>query len=327
MVSGDNQLGEAGSPLALPISVRVNDKSGDPVSGVTVNFAVVAGGGSVPVATTTTNAQGLAATTWTMGTTAGTPSTAAASATGLSGSPISFSATVQAAPASTATLLQGDAQNGEVGQPLSTSVVAEFHDAFGNLAASQAVAWVVTGGGGSVSATSGLTDAQGRATAGWTLGYELGGGQALRAQVATASATASATAALGAGSTLAAGAGNNQTGLAGTSLAASINVRVRTATGQNVAKVPIAWAVTPGGGFVVFLQHAQVGEDAKNDVRVFDEGYYFHRAAAMGTSPFLPRRSVPIGVHFVNFPDEPRPVGAGVGRGAFLGRGDSHDGA
>ena len=248
LVSGNNQLGEAGSPLALPISVRVNDKSGDPVSGVTVNFAVGAGGGSVHVATTTTNAQGLAATTWTMGTTAGTPSTATASATGLSGSPISFSATVQAAPASTATLLQGDAQNGEVGQPLSTSVVAEFHDAFGNLAASQAVAWVVTGGGGSVSAASGLTDAQGRATASWTLGYELGGGQALRAQVATASATATATAALGAGSTLAAGAGNNQTGLAGTSLAAPINVRVRTATGQNVAKVPIAWAVTSGGG-------------------------------------------------------------------------------
>jgi subtilisin family serine protease len=250
LVSGNNQIGGAGLQLPLPISVRVNDKSGDPVSGVSIDFEVVAGGGSVQVASARTNAQGLAATTWTMGTTAGTISIATASGTGLSGSPISFSATVQAAPASTASLIQGDAQSGVVGQPLSTLVVAEFHDAYGNLAAGQTVAWLVTGGGGSVSAASGFTDAQGRATASWTLGYEVGGGHALRAQVGTASATAAATAALSAGSTLAAGSGNNQTGLAGTSLAAPLSVRVRSATGQNVAKVPIAWAVTSGGGSI-----------------------------------------------------------------------------
>jgi subtilisin family serine protease len=250
LVSGNNQVGAAGAPLALPISVRVNDKSGDPVSGIAVTFAVVAGGGAVQRASVTTDSRGLASTVWTMGTAVGIASTATASAAGVSGSPLSFSATVLAAPASSATLIQGNAQSGVVGQTLPLPVVAEFRDAFGNLASNQPVVWAVTGGGGSVSATSGLTDPQGRATATWTLGYEVGSGQALKALVASGLATAVASAALSPGSTLAAGAGNGQTGLAGTTLAAPINVRVRTATGQNLQKVPIVWAVASGGGSV-----------------------------------------------------------------------------
>ena len=98
-------------------------------------------------ASATSDSRGLASTIWTMGTTVGVASTATASAAGLSGPPLSFSATVLAAPASTVTLIQGDAQSGVVGQALPVPVVAEFHDAFGNLASNQPVVWAVTGGG------------------------------------------------------------------------------------------------------------------------------------------------------------------------------------
>ena len=46
-ISGDNQSGRPGATLANPLVVEVIDENDDPVSGVTVNFAVTAGGGSV----------------------------------------------------------------------------------------------------------------------------------------------------------------------------------------------------------------------------------------------------------------------------------------
>jgi subtilisin family serine protease len=248
LVSGNNQIGAAGQALALPLTVRVTDKSGDPVGGVTVAFEVVSGGGTVQTPAPTTSSQGLASTVWILGPTVGAPSAVTASAAGLTGSPLAFSAAVHAAPASTATILQGDGQSGLVGETLPTQVVAEFRDAFGNLATNQTVNWVVTGGGGSVSATSGQTDGQGQAFATWTLGYAAGNGQSLQARVATASATAAAAASLSPGSTLTVASGNHQLGLAGAALGGPVGVRVQTATGHDVANVPIGWSVATGGG-------------------------------------------------------------------------------
>jgi subtilisin family serine protease len=228
--------------------VRVNDRSGDPVSGVTVSFAVTAGGGGVQGAQATTNTQGTASATWTVGTTVAAPNTATATVTGLAGSPINFTATVQAAPASVATLIQGDSQNGVIGQNLPSQVVVEFHDAFGNLATGQPVIWLVTGGGGSLSGSSISTDLTGRAATSWALGYELGNGHTLRVQVGGVADSVRATAALSPGTTLAIGAGNNQSGLAGQALGAPIGARVETASGHGVAKVPIDWAIATGAG-------------------------------------------------------------------------------
>lgn len=248
LVSGNNQVGAAGLPLTLPLTVRVTDKSGDPVTGVTVDFTVASGGGSVGSPTATTSSQGLATSAWTVGTTVGAANAATATVAGLSGSPVAFAATVQAAPASTATILQGDGQSGTIGQALGTPVQVQFKDAYGNAASSQTVTWVVTGGGGSVAAGALQTDPQGRASATWTLGYEVGNGQALKAQAGSGAATATATGILSAGSTLTVASGDNQLGLAGTALVAPVGVRVRTANGRDVAKVAVAWAVATGGG-------------------------------------------------------------------------------
>ncbi len=94
MVSGDAQKGAVSTKLTQPIAVKVTASDGIGVAGVNVSFAAVTGGGSMGSATVPTDASGVASTTWTLGATAGTQ-TATASVAGLSGSPVTFSATAR----------------------------------------------------------------------------------------------------------------------------------------------------------------------------------------------------------------------------------------
>jgi adhesin/invasin len=91
LVSGGNQNGSPSTQLPQPVVVRVTDALGNPVSGFAVTFAVATGGGSVGTPSTTTNASGLASTTWTLGAATGTQ-TITATASGLTGSPLTVSA-------------------------------------------------------------------------------------------------------------------------------------------------------------------------------------------------------------------------------------------
>lgn len=90
MLDGDGQDGSAGAVLADPLRVVVTDALGDPVSGVDVTWSVTAGGGSV-TPESTTDADGIAQATFTLGPAEG-EHRAAAAVTGLSGSPVEFSA-------------------------------------------------------------------------------------------------------------------------------------------------------------------------------------------------------------------------------------------
>ncbi len=84
--------GNPGQPAGQPPSVLVTDGSGNGVSGVTVTFAVTAGGGSVTGASQVTNTHGIATVpVWTFGATGGTNLLTATSA-GLVGSPVTFTA-------------------------------------------------------------------------------------------------------------------------------------------------------------------------------------------------------------------------------------------
>lgn len=82
-VNGDNQIGTAGAALANPFVVQVKDGAGNPQSGVTVNFAVTNGGGTVAPASAVTNASGQASTTLTLGTTANVANTVDATASNI----------------------------------------------------------------------------------------------------------------------------------------------------------------------------------------------------------------------------------------------------
>jgi hypothetical protein len=97
MVSGDGQRGTAGTALAESLLVRATDAAGNPAAGVTVAWSA-GGGGSVSDASTTTGPDGRTGVLRTLGTTPGTQ-TAQATAEGLAGSPITFTATAQAGAA------------------------------------------------------------------------------------------------------------------------------------------------------------------------------------------------------------------------------------
>ncbi len=64
---GDDQAGHFGEALPVHPSVRILDANGHPAEGITVAFAVTAGGGTVSQPSPATGADGVAATLWTLG--------------------------------------------------------------------------------------------------------------------------------------------------------------------------------------------------------------------------------------------------------------------
>jgi alpha-tubulin suppressor-like RCC1 family protein len=90
--AGNNGHGPAGGVVSPAPSVKVTDAGANPVAGSVVVFAVASGGGSVTGANQTTDQAGIATVgSWTLGAAAG-PNTLSASATGLDGSPVTFTA-------------------------------------------------------------------------------------------------------------------------------------------------------------------------------------------------------------------------------------------
>lgn len=81
VVSGSGQSADLGQPLGAPLVVRVSDTTNLPVRGVTVQFAVSSGAGTLGTPSTTTDAQGRAQTTFTLGQDAGTTSITATTPT------------------------------------------------------------------------------------------------------------------------------------------------------------------------------------------------------------------------------------------------------
>jgi hypothetical protein len=92
-VEGDGQTAQSGTMLTINPSVQVTDVYSNPVSGVPVTFQIVGGGGSITGASQLTGAQGIATLgSWTLGATVGM-NTVTATSPGLTGSPITFTAT------------------------------------------------------------------------------------------------------------------------------------------------------------------------------------------------------------------------------------------
>ena len=80
IVSGNNQSGETGNPLAQPLVVGVLDQAGKPLQGTAVTFAVTAGNGRLSKTMDTTDVYGQARTILTLGSLAGRNSVVARAA-------------------------------------------------------------------------------------------------------------------------------------------------------------------------------------------------------------------------------------------------------
>jgi hypothetical protein len=109
--AGDNQIGVAGQALATPLSVMVRDASNNPALGATITWTAATGGGSVNPTSSATGTDGIASTVRTLGPDAGTQTTTA-SASNVTGSPVSFTSVAQIQGARQIALNGGNNQTG-----------------------------------------------------------------------------------------------------------------------------------------------------------------------------------------------------------------------
>ena len=250
-ISGGNQSGLTGETLANPFVVEVRDQYDDPMEGVTVNFAVSAGGGSLNATTATTNANGRAQTTLTLGTAPGT-NTVEASLEDSSDTEV-FSAVASLPPPmpSDLAIVAGGDQSGLTGETLANPFVVEVRDQYDDPMVGVTVNFAVRAGGGSLNATTATTNANGRAQTTLTLGTAPGT-NTVEASLEDSSDTEvfSAVASLPPPmpSDLALVAGGNQSGLTGDTLANPFVVEVRDQYDDPMEGVTVNFAVRAGGG-------------------------------------------------------------------------------
>ena len=253
LYAGNGQTATAGSAVATDPSVRVADAYNNPVTGVAVTFAAVSGGGTVAGAAVTTNASGIAAVgSWTLGTTAGV-NTLTATSPGLTGSPITFTATATAGAATKYVVSSGN-YSPPVSSPV--TITAQLADQYNNPVATPGL-WVTfsrSGSGGSFSGSNpAQTSAGGAATITFTTGTTVGAVYTVTATSSSPTRTGTSpaiTTIAATPTTIALNAGNSQTATVNATVAIAPSVRVTDAFNNPVAGVVVTFAVASGGGSV-----------------------------------------------------------------------------
>jgi hypothetical protein len=169
IVQGNNQVAQAGLLLPTPVTLRVVDANGDGIPGVTVLFAVAAGGGTVSPASILSDANGEVTVKWTLG-----QATPIQSLTASVGDGTSVDVFANALFPSTIVVAQGNYQTGKPGQALTNSIVIRVTGDNNVPLGSIPVQFQVTGGGGAISPQTMLTNPFGEVTVKWTLGAVAG---------------------------------------------------------------------------------------------------------------------------------------------------------
>ena len=245
-ISGDSQTGDSGTALSNAFVVEVRNQAGTAMSDVSVTFAVTAGNGSLSATTATTGTNGQAETTLTLGATALTH-TVEATVVGIT-EKATFTAT--ATPVATSLeIISGNQQSGDPGVALANAFVVEVKNQAGTVMSNVSVAFAVTAGGGTLSASTATTGTTGRAQTTLTLGATVVGTNTVEASVTgiTAKATFTATANRKA-TTLVVISGNNQRSSPHWKLSDALVVEVRDQAGDAMSGVDVTFRVTAGGG-------------------------------------------------------------------------------
>ncbi len=247
-VAGDGQLAVVNTLLPTAPAVRLRDALGNPVAGVNVTF-VPAGGGSVTGGDQVTDATGLATVgSWTLGTLAGT-NTLAATGAGLTHV---FNANGVAGPATALLATAGDLQSAVVGLTVLTAPAVRAQDQFGNPVPGAVITFAVSGGGGSLSGPTPLTNAAGiAAVGGWTLGTAAGTNALTATLAGLTPVTFTATGIAGAATQIAQLEGDGQTAIVNTILPTTPAVIVRDQFNNPTPGVPVLFAAATGGGSVI----------------------------------------------------------------------------
>ena len=184
IASGDLQIGPASTALTAPIVVQAVDRLGGGVAGVAVTLTPQANSGTLAQTSGVTAADGTFATTWTLGSTQVVEKIDVAAA-GIAG--VTFTGVIGTPASSVLSLKAGDNQAAFAGTAVTNAPSVLVSSVNGLPKAGVTVTFAVTSGGGTLSATTATSGANGIATAGnWTLGST--------AQVNVVTATASSVA-------------------------------------------------------------------------------------------------------------------------------------
>lgn len=169
IVQGHGQVGAVGVTLPTPVVLRVLGTDGAPISKIPVSFNVMTGGGTVDPGTVVSDANGEVKVKWTLGT-LGTAQSLSASAPGVD--PVILGAT-GIAP-SDLVIAQGNNQVARVSAALAVPIVIRITGGNNVPIPNVTVALSITGGGGSISPQSAVTNALGEVSVRWTLGSQPG---------------------------------------------------------------------------------------------------------------------------------------------------------
>ena len=171
IISGNDQEGPYGETLENPFIVEVRDQPGEPLPGVQVTFSVTAGGGTLSATSVTTDSDGRAASILTLGPDPGA-NTVTVSVSGIQENQ-TFTAQGIRTPLAF-WIISGFDQKGFIGEALPRPIVVYVADRSGEPLPGAEVTFTVTGGGGTLSVTSAMTDNDGRAESILTLGPDPG---------------------------------------------------------------------------------------------------------------------------------------------------------
>ncbi|HEY0840541.1 MAG TPA: Ig-like domain-containing protein, partial [Vulgatibacter sp.] len=231
--------GTVGQTLADSVVVTVTDFGGNPVEGVTVTFASADTGASVGSPTATTDEDGKASTTWTLGTLAG-QQTLTVSVPVLS--PVDIHATAVADEATNLVVDWDPAASGTVGQTLAEAVVATVTDTYGNPIEGVTVTFATTDTGASVASPTATTDADGQASTTWTLGTAAGQQTLTVSSIGLTSVDVHATAVAGAATNLTIDWDPAASGTVGETLADSVVATVSDTYGNPIEGVTVTFS-------------------------------------------------------------------------------------
>jgi hypothetical protein len=238
--SGNNQTGGVGTALPTALTVTATNQ-GVAAAGVSVNFADGSTGTFNPNPAIT-NASGIATTTYTLPTTAGTY-TITGTATGYT--PAAFTETATAA-AELLTVTGGNNQSGGVSTTLPTPLTVE---ATSNGVATAGVSVTFSDGGhGTFNPSTAITNSSGVATTAYTLPSTAGTYTVTASSTGYTAAVFSETATSSANVLTVTG-GNNQSGLGGTVLPTPLTIE---ATINGVATAFVSVTLSDGGAGGVF---------------------------------------------------------------------------
>ena len=166
VLSGNNQTGNSGQNLPVPLLAEVDDCGGNPLTGVPVAWSVTQGAATL-FNTRLTATNGLVSTNVTLGSTPGQTVIQIAVAPGTTtatGQPVSASFTLTTNLTVTALQkLAGDGQDAAVNTAFSQPLIVQVNNQ-AQPAAGVTVQWVVTSGSATLGAATSVTNAQGQAS-------------------------------------------------------------------------------------------------------------------------------------------------------------------